>query len=965
MSSSISLTSTPALQWSFNSNVTEAITGLVFVPGSNVNTSFITGLNGQQALKFNNSLTPGTAATSYIKWIPPATLSSAAMTITLWVNPTSFSTTSNTEILSMAKTNAQGDIRLSMGNTATNLTYIQATITGNNAASGASLAAQNRSSGTWMHLAMTLSEIATPATSVFSFYINGAFFNSYSWSTSPGPRTFNNIVLGAFADISPIYMDAYNGLVSDLRFYNSVLGAIQINSIYSNQSAPTNPQSFTNTTTGKLVFNVTFDNTSNDIIGGLQPVNPGQQYPSGTNITQCNVVFNTVTPKIGTASGIFSNVLGTPYSLTFLQYNQAIDVCASGYTCATWAKFYSLPASTQQSVLYTRGTAQFQGQVRLYAYGTTPFANYWNGISAGGASSASVSGTAISSNVWNHYAITINPSGIFSFYINGISQSGSGTNCQPRQLGITYSQMQALFVGAQANNNTYTLPINGEIDDVRVYNYALSSNQVYNIYNAITPTSLANLSPISSPLTFSGQSLFAQLTPATVSSAVGAFSLRAVNGVTAKAVQVVPGGTFPPSAMTQTGTNSSTQTLGTGKLQGSYIASSSTSAFTWGAPGAFTLKNTGTGPDIWQVNSYPAGGGTVATPTTTTTGATNYNGEWLQFQTPFPINLTGYSASTGFLTSVVLLGSTTGAASSWILIDSKLGITVFSTISNTGLNFAGYSYFRFVVITSTTSYPVLANVQFNGTIPSLAQDFYADRLGNLLTVPITGQTLSNWLGGAKGYIATWYDQSGAGNHASQATAANQPQIQKATKGPGYMILFSGNQYLTGFSYTVLNNTNYTMNCIERRGVNNGVSELPVITSGNVGGNGKVLSLLYNTNTKFSHSQWGPEPTYSYGATVLAYAGSGESIRYWTADFSQVSKEHLYLNGSLFATNSTQFAPLASTGGNFNIGNYPSSSSYYTGEMYEILIFTKSLYDIDTSGGLITQIYNNQLSYTGT
>jgi hypothetical protein len=33
-------------------------------------------------------------------------------------------------------------------------------------------------------------------------------------------------------------------------------------------------------------------------------------------------------------------------------------------------------------------------------------------------------------------------------------------------------------------------------------------------------------------------------------------------------------------------------------------------------------------------------------------------------------------------------------------------------------------------------------------------------------------------------------------------------------------------------------------------------------------------------------------------------------------------------------------------------------------MYEILVFTKSLYDLDGTSS-ITQIYNNQLSYTGT
>jgi len=280
-----------------------------------------------------------------------------------------------------------------------------------------------------------------------------------------------------------------------------------------------------------------------------------------------------------------------------------------------------------------------------------------------------------------------------------------------------------------------------------------------------------------------------------------------------------------------------------------------------------------------------------------------------------------------------------------------------------------YSYFRLVITSIVTggnggSAINIGQWTLNGYNTSWNADFYADRLGNLLTAPVTGQSLSDWLGGATGSVATWYDQSGNGNHATQGTQANRPVIQKGTKGPGYMFVFSGNQYLTGFSYTVLNNTNYTVNVIERRGVNN-AGELPVLTSGNAAVNGKVFLLLYNNNTKFSHSQYGPETAYSYGYTgVPAYAGSSEPIRYWTADFSQGSKEHLYLNASQVATNSTQFAPLASTSGNFNIGNFPSSSEYYTGEMYEILVFTQSLYDLDGTSS-ITQIYNNQLSYTGT
>ena len=637
-------------------------------------------------------------------------------------------------------------------------------------------------------------------------------------------------------------------------------------------------------------------------------------------------------------------------------------------------------------------------------------------------------------------------------------------------------------------------------------------------------------------LGLTGTPLFSQLSQAATSSAVGAFSLRAVNGTSVKAVNVVPGGIFPPSAMTQTGTNSSTQTLGTGgKFQGSYTASSSTSAYGLGASGAFGLA-VGQ-PYLWQVGNYPAGGGTVSTPTTTTTGATNYNGEWLQFQTPFPINLTGYSTATGFLTSFVLLASTTGATSSWTLVDSQT-VTDGQAVTKTGLNFAGYSYFRFVVITSTTNYPYLANVRFNGTVPSLTQaqfppsamtsaavvsgggliftqtlsggfyagqyvascsrydygwspigafdltnslpiwqvnsayttgkytgatttagyggewiqlqvpslvkitsyyinsvwtsdfvllgstdastwtlidtqtgltdgqsktitglnpsyysyyrfvitksytnvsypgfnniilygsntDFYADRLGNLLTAPVVGQALADWLGGATGYVTTWYDQSGAGNHATQATTANQPIIQRATKGPGYSCLFNGttNYVSATTSSNVYDNTNYSVCAVSWRTAAGPSQEFYTGSNGtSVATNSKVGFGYINTGTQL---QIGVYNAVYYGPNVPGYSSGSEPAAYDYFTFSTTLgfKIYSWRNSTAYSQLTATTTPQNLSGPSIDIGR-GQGSSYFTGEINEIIIFQNSLYQ---TGGdsLVTQIYNNQLSYTGT
>lgn len=47
---------------------------------------------------------------------------------------------------------------------------------------------------------------------------------------------------------------------------------------------------------------------------------------------------------------------------------------------------------------------------------------------------------------------------------------------------------------------------------------------------------------------------------------------------------------------------------------------------------------------------------------------------------------------------------------------------------------------------------------------------------NYTSEQINSGTLSAWLGASTGYVVTWFDQSGNGNDVTQATAANQPQV---------------------------------------------------------------------------------------------------------------------------------------------------------------------------------------------
>ena len=858
-----------------------------------------------------------------------------------------------------------------------------------------------------------------------------------------------------------------------------------------------------------------FEGTTTDYVTGL------------TGTTTGSVTYGPGKYKQGMS--VF-NVVGTDSASNLVSYSVVLN-STNGFTVSVWTRVDVVKTGSYASMIGLSATTNTGGFLNFFdinenAGGT--FGLYGQNQGASGVVSVSfnTSTTPVLSG-WYHVT-TVFTNSTISMYVNGIA-SGSATYANAFTTNTMY-----LGRSGQYSGHSYC----GSYDDLRVYNTALTSTQVQSIYNQQGMPGRGALQNVvgSVRTALTGTPLFSQLSQAATSSAVGAFSLRAVNGTSVKAVNVVPGGIFPPSAMTQTGTNSSTQTLGTGgKFQGSYTASSSTSAYGWGASGAFGLA-VGQ-PYLWQVGNYPAGGGTVSTPTTTTTGATNYNGEWLQFQTPFPINLTGYSTATMFLTSFVLLASTTGATSSWTLVDSQT-VTDGQAVTKTGLNFAGYSYFRFVVITSTTNYPYLANVRFNGTVPSLTQaqfppsamtsaavvsgggliftqtlsggfyagqyvascsrydygwspigafdltnslpiwqvnsayttgkytgatttagyggewiqlqvpslvkitsyyinsvwtsdfvllgstdastwtlidtqtgltngqlktitglnpsyysyyrfvitksytnvsypgfnniilygsntDFYADTQGNLLTAPVVGQALADWLGGATGYVTTWYDQSGAGNHATQATTANQPIIQRATKGPGYSCLFNGttNYVSATTSSNVYDNTNYSVCAVSWRTAAGPSQEFYTGSNGtSVATNSKVGFGYINTGTQL---QIGVYNAVYYGPNVPGYSSGSEPAAYDYFTFSTTLgfKIYSWRNSTAYSQLTATTTPQNLSGPSIDIGR-GQGSSYFTGEINEIIIFQNSLYQ---TGGdsLVTQIYNNQLSYTGT
>jgi hypothetical protein len=265
-------------------------------------------------------------------------------------------------------------------------------------------------------------------------------------------------------------------------------------------------------------------------------------------------------------------------------------------------------------------------------------------------------------------------------------------------------------------------------------------------------------------------------------------------------------------------------------------------------------------------------------------------------------------------------------------------------------------------------------VNIKRSTDNVTADFYADRLGNLLTTPITGQSLQTWLGNANGIIMTLYDQTGNNHHATGGSSFNiLPTNNTCNMGSVQWALSltgTGNPY-TVAGTTFLNNSNFTICAsIRRTGTtpsNDGVygygANSSWVAPAQVG-------VAYPANSRFSLVMPGTgsttigfndssySPAFSSAANVIpsTYSVATEPTIYSAITFS-AAQQAMYVNGTLSGTPSTSLTLLnALSGTALTIGavNYYGT---FLGLIGEMLVFTSALTSTD-----VATIYRSQSTY---
>jgi hypothetical protein len=641
--------------------------------------------------------------------------------------------------------------------------------------------------------------------------------------------------------------------------------------------------------------------------------------------------------KYGQAA-FFNQTPGTTPTLS-LTYTLPSGITANNCTISFWLKpYFAIPSSSgnQQFVSFVDSQVIYYMGFNSQASTTQPYLYYYNGANN------TLLGGNPATQVWYHTVGVLSNVGQtgqnsnWTYYFNGVSVGSFVVN----KTGT--SPISSLYVGSAGGTGSSSYMA---IDDLRVFNTALTAAQVQAIYGT---------SGMPSRQVLSGTPLFSQLSSGATSSAVGAFSLRAVNGTTTKAVavQAHPVAAWPPIAFTGGGDFTATG-MYNGVTNGVYKSRDSFNPTSSAGPSWVLFDKNDSTYYIGTSASYNTNTGAYLGSNSTTISTVSVLGEWVQLQSPVSFILRNYTiTSRPNLTSQApttfwIAGSNDGTT--WSNVHYQAGITLPPVV---GLNITvpqtsnslPYRYYRLVASvlgnsTDTNFRNVIAFVTWdiNGDSPSYApnaaQDFYADRLGNLLTTPVTGQSLASWLGGATGYVTTWYDQSGRGNHATQATAANQPKIDLVNK----QIDFKPSAYFDLPNGTVpFGNSNYTM-IVKHNTIN--ATRAGFIGSGTYGTQNATNSLERNSiyiNYWWSNDMSGG--TYAQGSII-------------SATYDNTIGRTLYVNGASVATNANKnrnSTNIQNTIGTDLRGNQGQSGGnrYLNGELYYVFLFGSALSDTD-------------------
>ena len=231
--------------------------------------------------------------------------------------------------------------------------------------------------------------------------------------------------------------------------------------------------------------------------------------------------------------------------------------------------------------------------------------------------------------------------------------------------------------------------------------------------------------------------------------------------------------------------------------------------------------------------------------------------------------------------------------------------------------------------------------------------------------------LQLWLKGENYSDGTWTDSSGFSRNATQTNSANKPSIREHGINGQTGIFFAGDDFLEVSFDSALNSNEFTVFVVARA---TATGDKPILDSVT---NGYGLSLDVQTNTANSDftAKWvdtgGADSKNSspFKIELARYEGAILGYTMEDTDSNNTSdKVSIFFNGAGVGTETSGVDYTGASSGNLRIGY--DGSSYFTGDMYEVLIYNSVLSDSDRQNveGYLARKYNINLimgKYRGT
>jgi hypothetical protein len=295
----------------------------------------------------------------------------------------------------------------------------------------------------WSHVTVTAIQNGN-----ISIYVNGKNLIS----STAGNTSWDNTDKLTIGDLRPDRNISFNGIIDNARIFDYARTPAQIAWDY-NKGGPVAYWDF-----DECQGNITHDLSGNNLNGTINVGAGGSQASVGTCTTAGTAWGNGVSGKFNSSLNFDGTDDYTDVPVIIKNYP---------FSISGWIK--SATQGTEQTLFAQKNTGGGPW-IRIFKATTNNLQFELNGSSVGGLSS----NTIIQANTYYHIVVVVDSSNI-SLYVNGKLDKSVGNI-----VTFTWSDFNNASIGYLQQFGRY---FNGQIDDTRIYNYALTQDQIKQIYN--------------------------------------------------------------------------------------------------------------------------------------------------------------------------------------------------------------------------------------------------------------------------------------------------------------------------------------------------------------------------------------------------------------------------------------------------------------------------------------------------